>query len=177
MLPVRLLQSTPNHLQQSSPTQEESLLEGSSSPSLNLRRALLCISMQPTVKFPALELDHIASSEINSVVSKRRKIRSTEQKGVFHVSHRCLAIYKVEGLNAIHNSFQIFFPFPLQGKYVTYLKYVWGTRNNVIKAIFKIFLIKNFHFAFQLLFDSFHIRSYIYIYIYIKRKLNQNLKL
>ena len=78
MLPVRLLQSTPNHLQQSSPTQEESLLEGSSSPSLNLRRALLCISMQPTVKFPALELDHIASSEINSVVSKRRKIRSTE---------------------------------------------------------------------------------------------------
>ena len=73
MLPVPLLQPTPNQLQQSLPTQEESLLEGSSSPPLNLRRASLSISMQPTVELPALELDHIASSEINSV-SKRRKL-------------------------------------------------------------------------------------------------------
>ena len=78
MLPVQLLQPTPNQLQQSSPTQEERVLEGSSRPSLNLRRASLSRSMQPTVELPALELDHIASSEINSVC-KKRKIRASRK--------------------------------------------------------------------------------------------------
>ena len=112
MLPVRLLQPTPNHLQQSSPTQEERVLEGSSTtPSLNLRRASLSMLMQPTVELPALELDHIASSEINSVC-KRRKIRAS-RKVVFMLAIVALAIYNVEGLNAIyndHNSFQNVFP-------------------------------------------------------------------
>ena len=90
------------------------------------------MSMQPTMELPALELDYIASSEINSVC-KRRKIRAS-RKVVFMLVIVALAIYNDEGWNAIyndHSSFQIFSPLHLKGNYVTYLKtrFVGKTKN------------------------------------------------
>ncbi|KAM0957895.1 hypothetical protein ACFX2C_023253 [Malus domestica] len=63
--PVTLLQPTPLHLQQSSPTQDESRPEGSVRPGLSSRRAFLSVSLHPTLRS--------ALQKPSLVVSKKRK--------------------------------------------------------------------------------------------------------
>ena len=56
--------------------------------------------MQPTGVFPALELDNIASSEMN-LVDKTRKWKLS-RKVVFRLAIVPLTPYKVEGLDATY---------------------------------------------------------------------------
>ncbi|PWA36582.1 hypothetical protein CTI12_AA598450 [Artemisia annua] len=74
MLPVARSQRTPSHEQQSTPTHDESILNSSLTLYLNLIRASLSCSGQPTVIFEAPKQVYVAAN-----VNKLKKIRRSRK--------------------------------------------------------------------------------------------------